>query len=104
MTPARLFGLAWFAFVSLSVDGPVRAHHSYAATYYLDKTVEIRGEVMAFMYRNPHSIIQVMVTDEDGRKVRWACEWGGTLSLDKKGVNRFTLKPGEAVIVSGVPG
>lgn len=104
MTLWRSFGVVLIATAAVAYDQPTFAHHSYAATYYLDQTVEIRGEIMVFMYRNPHSIIQLMATDKDGQKVRWACEWAGTLSLDQKGVNRMTLKPGEEVIVSGVPG
>ncbi len=31
------------------------AHHSFAATYFEDKTVTIEGNLKQFLYRNPHS-------------------------------------------------
>lgn len=53
----------------------VLAHHSYAATYFPDRSVTIEGTLAVFMYRNPHSVIQVLVLAKDGSQQRWACEW-----------------------------
>ena len=39
------------------------AHHSFAATYLEDQTVQIEGELVQFLFRNPHSFVHVMVTD-----------------------------------------
>jgi len=81
----------------------VQAHHSYAATYFPDRSVTIDGTLAVFMYRNPHSVIQVLVVAKDGSEQRWACEWAGTLTLDHSGVNSHTLKPGDHLIISGMP-
>ncbi len=79
------------------------AHHSFAATYYTDKTITLKGEVVQFMYRNPHSILQIMAPGEDGKMYRWAVEWAATLTLDRDGVTRDVLKPGDKVVVVGQP-
>jgi hypothetical protein len=96
----RMFTLA-IALASVWCSPPIHAHHSYAATYDQDKPVEISGVLVMFMYRNPHSVLQLKVlngTDE----VRWACEWAGTRALSKKGVGVGTLKPGDQLVVSGI--
>lgn len=80
------------------------AHHSFAATYFEDKTQRIEGDIVQFMFRNPHSFIHVEGKDEKGQPVRWAVEWGGGGQLGRTGVTRETLKSGDHVIIIGNPG
>jgi hypothetical protein len=82
----------------------VSAHHSFAATYLVDKKISIEGKLVEFMYRNPHSFVKVEAPDEKGETVEWAVEWGGGAQLSHDGISRDTLKPGDHVIVSGNPG
>ena len=80
------------------------AHHSFAATYFEDKTVTIEGDLVQFLYRNPHSFVHLEVKEPSGEVTRWAVEWGGGGQLNREGVTRETLKPGDHVIISGNPG
>ena len=80
------------------------AHHSFAATYLDDQEVTIEGDLVQFMYRNPHSFLHVMAPDKDNQMQRWAVEWGGGGQLNRQGVSRDTLKPGDHVIITGNPG
>lgn len=80
------------------------AHHSFAATYFEDRTQQIEGELVQFMFRNPHSFIHVEVKDERGQVTRWAVEWGGGGQLGRQGVTRDTLKSGDKVVIVGNPG
>ena len=57
------------------------AHHSFAATYLEDQTVTIEGDLVQFLFRNPHSFVHVMVKEKDGSMVRYAVEWGGAGQL-----------------------
>ncbi len=79
------------------------AHHSFAGTYHEDVTMTIEGQLVQFLYRNPHSFIHVMATDSNGDRQRWSIEWGGVAQLNRQGVGRFTLKPGETVRITGAP-
>jgi uncharacterized protein DUF6152 len=79
------------------------AHHSFAGSYIEDKTVRLEGTVAEFNIRNPHSFISIEVTDKDGTVTRWGGEWGGVTQLSQGGVNRFTLKPGDKIIIDGAP-
>ena len=78
-------------------------HHSFASTYAEDESIEIEGEIVAFMFRNPHTFVHVMAPDENGEIHRWGVEWGGAGQLGRQGVSRTTLRPGDRVVISGVP-
>jgi hypothetical protein len=84
---------------------PAQAHHSFPATYDIDKSVKIQGKVVQFMFRNPHSVIHVLAPDDSGKEVRWAVEWAAAGALQRDGVaTREILRPGDVVIITGAPG
>ena len=96
-------------FVLLAAAGllstvPAYAHLSFAATYFEDKTQTIEGDLVQFLFRNPHSFVHVEAKDEKGELQRWAIEWGAGLQLNRQGVTRETLHPGDHVILTGNPG
>jgi hypothetical protein len=80
------------------------AHHSFTATYFEDRTVEIEGKLLQFMFRNPHSFVHVEAPDSAGQLQRWAVEWGGAGQLSGQGVTNQTLRPGDIVTITGNPG
>lgn len=79
------------------------AHHSFAGSYMESEIVTLQGTVAEFNIRNPHSFISIEVTDKDGKTTRWGGEWGGVTQLSQGGVNRFTLKIGDKIVVDGAP-
>jgi hypothetical protein len=83
---------------------PAAAHHSFAAVYQADQTIRIEGKVVQFLFRNPHSVLHVLVPDESGGTTRWAIEWQGATQLGANGMSAQTLRPGDPVIVTGRPG
>ena len=102
----RFLAVLLFAAAAVVVGAGAKAyaHHSFAATYLEDQTVTIEGELVQFLFRNPHSFVHVMVKEKDGSMVRYAVEWGGAGQLGGQGVTRETLKPGDHVVISGSPG
>ena len=80
------------------------AHHSFAATYFEEEVTTIEGDLVQFLYRNPHSFVHVMAPDDAGVMQRWSIEWGGGGQLARQGVGRETLKVGDHVVVQGNPG
>jgi hypothetical protein len=83
---------------------PAHAHHSFSATYFEDKVQKVEGNLVQFLYRNPHSFVHVEGPDENGVAQRWAVEWGAGLQLNQQGVMRDTLRVGDHVIIEGNPG
>ena len=88
---------------ALLCGGRAYAHHSFGATY--DKTpTSVEGEVLQFVYRNPHALLQIMAPDSNRQMQRWTVEWEARGQLDHQGVTSMTLKPGDRVVVTGNPG
>jgi hypothetical protein len=99
MKPKFVF-LAGLAILAATITAP--AHHSFAATYDESKTIEIKGKVVVFSFRNPHSFITVEVI-EGGKKARWGVEGPGSTQLANSGIQNDTLKYGDEVVVTGNP-
>jgi len=89
---------------AITCAGRAYAHHSFAATYFVDQNITIEGTLTQFLYRNPHSFIKIEAPDDKGVMQTWSIEWGGGAQLTHDHVSRDTLKPGDHVIVSGNPG
>src|ERR1700691_1650584 len=71
---------------------PVLAHHGGAG--YDEKTQVLSGTVKQCQFTNPHSWIQVAVTDQTGKVVEWSLEWGSPNSLGRQGVRPSTFPVG----------
>jgi uncharacterized protein DUF6152 len=99
----KLFAASVLA-IGLLAAGQARAHHSFAATYFEDKTMQVEGKLVQFQFRNPHSFIQLEVKDDKGQVVRWSVEWGGAGQLGSQGITNETLKYGDVVTIIGNPG
>jgi hypothetical protein len=82
----------------------IYGHHSFAATYFEDKQQTIEGDLVQFIFRNPHSFVHVEGKNEKGETVQYAIEWGGGGQLNQQGVTRETLKPGDHLVIVGNPG
>jgi len=88
---------------ALLCGGTAYAHHSFASTYDQSQ-VSLDGEVLQFVYRNPHALLQVQAPDANRQMQRWTVEWEARGQLDHQGVTSMTLKPGDRVVITGNPG
>jgi hypothetical protein len=101
----RLIVLLIAAAMLISISGSqLSAHHSFAATYFEDKQEKVEGDLVQFLFRNPHSFVHLEVKEPNGQVVRYAVEWGGGGQLGRQGVTRDTLKVGDHVVIIGNPG
>ena len=73
-------------------------HHSIAGVYDTTHQVTIDGVVAEFHFVNPHPFIVV-----DAKNERWKLELDNLSELVDVGMTKFTLKPGDHVVVSGSP-
>jgi len=87
----------------LAAAAPLVAHHSYAALYFEDETIEVEGDVVEFQYQNPHSWVHVMAADPFGQRRHYAAEWGGRSSLQDQGIDKNTLRAGDQVRIWASP-
>src|SRR5262245_27803820 len=80
------------------------AHHSASATYIHGKSVKIEGTLKEFIWRNPHSFMRVQAPDEKGEMQIWVIEGAAPAELNEQGLKTNALRPGDRVIVTGLPG
>ena len=86
------------AAVALMGASPALAHHSFAMFDH-DKEVPLTGVVKEFQWTNPHSWIQLMVTDKAGKTIEYSIEGASVNSLARQGWTRKAFKPGDKVTV-----
>lgn len=90
---------------ALCALGSAEAHHS-AAMFDMTKTVSVTGTVKEWQFMNPHSWLQVMTVDADGKEVQWSFEGpspaGGGVSVNAM-MSKDTFKPGDKITVESHP-
>ncbi|HMA12224.1 MAG TPA: DUF6152 family protein [Steroidobacteraceae bacterium] len=78
---------------------PVMAHHSFSM-FDDKKEVVLKGVVKEFQWSNPHTWIQLNVTDASGKVVEWSIEGGSPNLVGRQGWKRSTFKPGDEVEIT----
>lgn len=91
------------ALIAALAGGAAYAHHSLGATYDSNKELTLQGKIAQFMFRNPHSFLQIDAKDDKGVMQRWSLEWRSAGSLSQNGVGRDTLQVGDEVTVTVSP-
>jgi len=81
--------------------GSAIAHHSFAAEFDANKTINLKGVVTKIEWMNPHTYFYLDVTGPDGKVVNWGMEMGSPNGLMRAGWTRNTLKVGDEVTVEG---
>jgi hypothetical protein len=89
--------------VALVAGATASAHHSYSATYDTGKQITLKGKLVQFVFKNPHSFVTIQAPDDKGTMQRWSLEWSGTGALQGSGVTRESLKPNDELVVIANP-
>ncbi len=87
----------------VAVSGATWAHHNTTAKYDAEHPITLTGKVVQFRMINPHSEIDLEVTDEQGNAVTWYVEAGASSVLYRRGWRTDDLKPGDTVTIVGRP-
>ena len=85
--------------VGLSVSAPLFAHHG-GTTLYTDMTVTLEGTVKIWYWSNPHVLLTITVTGDDGEAVDWVGELQAPNTIHPLGFSKDLLKPGDEVTVT----
>ncbi len=79
------------------------AHHSAAVFYNTDdEPISITGTVAKFNFRNPHAIVELLVTNEAGETERWTCETSAPSALRRRGWNQEVMQEGDTMTLEGI--
>jgi Family of unknown function (DUF6152) len=87
----------------LSLGTSAFAHHGVGAWYDTTRSITVKGTVTSFEWTNPHTYIYFDVKDANGAIQKWTAEMGSVGMLGRAGWRRETLKPGDAITVTGKP-
>lgn len=81
---------------AIGLAAPAAAHHSTSA-YDFSKTVTLQGTVKTFQWTNPHSWLELSVSDGHGGSTVWLLE-SGTPNVDSRmGWTGNEIMPGDEV-------
>jgi hypothetical protein len=61
----------------------------------------VKGSVTAFGFVNPHALVHLAVKTNAGNLEEWTADTAPPIMLRRAGWDRATLKPGDAITVSG---
>jgi hypothetical protein len=96
----RFMAVLLGAAVLLVLTRPIFAHHG-RSNYDMTGTVTVKGIVTEFQWVNPHALILVDVTGEDGKVEKWVGETNSPNTLSRQGWSRNTVKVGDQVTLVG---
>lgn len=85
----------------LTWAGQASAHHSFAATFKQDENNTVEGVITEFRFRNPHVIIYLDVTNDDGSVTNWMVEGSSATGWRQSGWRNDSLAVGETLRVTG---
>ena len=98
MTSTRLLTSALALAVLTAVSAPALAHHGNAA--YDDKITEFKGAtVTAFLWANPHALINFDAKDAKGQVVHMVVETAAPQALRLIGWSKTSLAAGDTITV-----
>ena len=103
---ARLITLCGFLVASVMLaGGALQAHHAVAGVYDLTKEVVLEGRLKKLNFTNPHASIELSVPDKKikGKVTDWILTTASIQTLTREGINKTSMKPGEALKVTILP-
>ncbi len=86
------------ALLALSV--PLFAHHG-RSNYDMTSTATVKGVVTEFQWVNPHALILVDATGDNGKIEKWIAETNSPNTLSRQGWSRTTVKVGDQITLVG---
>ena len=96
----RFMAVLLGAAVLLVLTRPIFAHHG-RSNYDMTATATVKGVVTEFQWVNPHALILVDITGEDGKVEKWVGETNSPNTLSRQGWSRNTVKVGDQVTLVG---
>lgn len=87
---------------SFSLTMPLWGHHSMSE---FDRavTLELEGEVVAVSWTNPHVLLWLSTTDENGTEAVWELESNAVSAQRRRGLTGDLVEVGQRVRVAGSP-
>ena len=91
--------IVFAAAVTFVMSVPLAAHHT-GATLLSEETVTMKGTVESWLWSNPHCLLSINITGEDGEAIKWVLETQAPNSVYSAGYRSNSFKNGDEVTVS----
>ena len=91
--------IVFAAAVGLLMSVPLVAHHT-GATVLSETTITLKGTVEGWLWSNPHCLLTLDITGEDGEVVQWVLETQAPNSIYASGYRSNSFKSGDEVTVT----
>jgi hypothetical protein len=88
--------------VILGLSAAARAHHSFAAYYFEDQSIQVEGDIVEVEFKAPHTWVHIN-SRESGKEKRYAAEWANPSRLEREGMTKDTLRVSDFVQIWGSP-
>ena len=90
------------AAIGLLIPLSAAAHHG-SAVFDTGKRVTLKGAVKQWVYSNPHCLLSLDVTGEDGQVVTWIVEGQAPNVIFPAGYRKDSFKAGDQVAITVEP-
>ena len=87
---------------AISVSAPLLAHHG-GTTLYSNEIIALQGTVKTWYWANPHVLLSITVTGEDGQAEDWIFEMQAPNTIRPLGFRKDLLVAGDEVSVELQP-
>jgi len=94
--------MVFAAVLGLLASAPLFAHHG-GTTLYTDETIALEGTVKVWYWANPHVLLTITVTGDDGQTADWVFEMQAPNTIRPLGFRKDLLAAGDAVTVELQP-
>ena len=78
------------------------AHHGLSPHYDANQSVTIEGTITDFKFVNPHAVLYIDVTNDDGTVSNWNCEMSASSHLRRLGWTKDLFSPGRKIEINGI--
>jgi len=97
---SRRFGLLG---VLLLAPALAQSHHSFFGRFDRQSMIEVEGDVVDLIWRNPHAYFTLRSRDPAGAPVDWEVETSSLSVMRRLGIADGTIKVGDHLRIAGFP-
>jgi len=94
------------SFAALNVVAASKAlsiHHAFSPYFEIRTTLTLRAKVTKFDWMNPHPYLYVDAKNSSGEIQQWSIEFSDINRLQRVGLYKDSIKPGDEIIVVCLP-